>query len=944
MGDSRVQVDGKSSSTPTPAFKPKGSSFLEQRYQDQVEAETDSFTEEKQLSSSGQPNPTPPLDPPPFEHSFGRVSVRPVQAKLRIGQPGDKYEQEADRVADQVMRMPEPRSPAAAITRPVRFPVMQRMCSECEEELQRQPMGEEEEEVLQTKPLVSRISPLIQRMGELTEEDEENLQTKSLTRQFSPLIQRMDEPTEEEEEEEEQTIRTKENPGQATSMTSTLEARLNTSKGSGQPLPEPTRSFMESRFGQDFSEVRVHADGDAAQLNRELGAQAFTHGQDVYFGAGKYGLHSNAGKRLLAHELTHVVQQTGCVQQHTNQQSEETGNSSNPIEQNLLGQSKIAITNPSTPSIQRTEASDLIDRYTRYLDLKEDELGAELLRQAQRGNYRIVDQVLNELGSTNRDDVSYEIMRQSSDTVLQQFVQSPDGRQMLDRLYDELSAGSFSEEERLQANRIINAKESQIAPSERPQSLDEIKIFPFRLPGITVLNDAPIMAERRGRGRIWVRMPVRVLGTERFRNETRTLPTEVFLSGVELPENEIIGVRMYDLGGELHVRPALYLVQLANETNTQVLQSMAEAAAIGLTVGSGALVAGATRGSMAVRALVRLGISAERAANVVLWADRAAFAIGLITTAIRDHRGWIIEHFGDAGRQFLDYVDLTHRMVAIYGMARFVLEMGGLLNSFRSASRNWRRASAEAERELSSTQRQTVQDIDRHTDEFLDNANQIERSSSRAPSETTTTPSSRSSAASSESPPSPRTTSSSTGAALRQMIGEEQYTQYRQAIEALQQQHRQLAQIPTDDLVALRIYTSGEFGRINLALRQGDPEQLAQLQVFLDRARSGLRQLPRYQGTVHASRSMTDDMLRPYQVGEVVTERSFISTSRPGTSAASREGNVAFTYNSRTGRDISLISVTPSEGEVLFAPGTRFRVLSVQRVGGARIIHLEEVP
>ncbi|MDJ0729247.1 MAG: hypothetical protein QNJ33_04565 [Crocosphaera sp.] len=165
---------------------------------------------------------------------------------------------------------------------------------------------------------------------------------------------------------------------------------------------------------------------------------------------------------------------------------------------------------------------------------------------------------------------------------------------------------------------------------------------------------------------------------------------------------------------------------------------MGETAAIGLTLGSGALVAGATRGSMAVRGLVRLGISAERAASAVLWADRAAFAIGLITTAIRDHRGWIIEHFGDAGRQFLDYVDLTHRMVAIYGMARFVLEMGGLLNSFRSASRNWRRASAEAERELSSTQRQAVQDINRHTDEFLDNANQIERASSRGPDRTGT--------------------------------------------------------------------------------------------------------------------------------------------------------------------------------------------------------------
>ncbi len=78
---------------------------------------------------------------------------------------------------------------------------------------------------------------------------------------------------------------------------------------SGQPLPKATRAFMESRFGQDFSQVRVHADSEAAQLNQALRAQAFTHGQDVYFGEGRYSPESGAGKRLLAHELTHTVQQ-----------------------------------------------------------------------------------------------------------------------------------------------------------------------------------------------------------------------------------------------------------------------------------------------------------------------------------------------------------------------------------------------------------------------------------------------------------------------------------------------------------------------------------------------------------------------------------------------------------------------------------------------------------
>ncbi|MEQ8972095.1 MAG: DUF4157 domain-containing protein [Coleofasciculus sp. C1-SOL-03] len=90
-----------------------------------------------------------------------------------------------------------------------------------------------------------------------------------------------------------------------------LESRLNASKGGGSPLSENVRGFMEPRFGADFSGVRVHTGGEAVQMNQELGAQAFTHGSDVYFGAGK----SPGNNELTAHELTHVVQQTGAVQQ-----------------------------------------------------------------------------------------------------------------------------------------------------------------------------------------------------------------------------------------------------------------------------------------------------------------------------------------------------------------------------------------------------------------------------------------------------------------------------------------------------------------------------------------------------------------------------------------------------------------------------------------------------
>jgi hypothetical protein len=66
-----------------------------------------------------------------------------------------------------------------------------------------------------------------------------------------------------------------------------------------------TQSFMSSRFATDFSNVKIHTDGEAVQMNRELNAKAFTTGNDIYFSEGQYQPNSDSGKHLLAHELTH---------------------------------------------------------------------------------------------------------------------------------------------------------------------------------------------------------------------------------------------------------------------------------------------------------------------------------------------------------------------------------------------------------------------------------------------------------------------------------------------------------------------------------------------------------------------------------------------------------------------------------------------------------------
>lgn len=210
-----------------------------------------------------------------------------IQAKLSIGQANDKYEQEADRVAEQVMSMPEPKTQRQEVSRnnvskertglqrSIVTVDIQRMCPECEEELQREPM--EEEEALQTKSLADQITPLVQRQQE-PQQEEELLQNKSelnATPEVSPEI----------------------------------ESAIQLLPNGGQPMPKTLRSFMEPHFGADFSGVHLHTDAHAHKLARATKAQAFTVGSNIVFGTGHYAPGTERGRRLLAHELTHVVQQ-----------------------------------------------------------------------------------------------------------------------------------------------------------------------------------------------------------------------------------------------------------------------------------------------------------------------------------------------------------------------------------------------------------------------------------------------------------------------------------------------------------------------------------------------------------------------------------------------------------------------------------------------------------
>lgn len=96
--------------------------------------------------------------------------------------------------------------------------------------------------------------------------------------------------------------------GGGMAVSSQMEGRLNSLQGCGQVMPDGLRNMMERGFNRDFSQVRLHTDSEAASLSSSIHAKAFTHGNDIYFNQGQFSPNTSEGQKLIAHELTHVVQ------------------------------------------------------------------------------------------------------------------------------------------------------------------------------------------------------------------------------------------------------------------------------------------------------------------------------------------------------------------------------------------------------------------------------------------------------------------------------------------------------------------------------------------------------------------------------------------------------------------------------------------------------------
>jgi hypothetical protein len=206
----------------------------------------------KAPAQADSPQPQTAVRKPAVHESSAQIPrwanlTLPLQFSLKVNTPGDEYEQEADRVAETIMRMPQPavQRNTCACGKPLG---PDGMCAECkkkqEQELQRKATGDAGE----TPAYAEAVSPMVHQV--------------------------LQQP--------------------------------------GRPLDNSTRAFMESRFGQDFGRVRVHTDTQAAELSDSFNAQAFTIGQNIFFGERMYSPGTFSGRRLLAHELVHTQQQSGA--------------------------------------------------------------------------------------------------------------------------------------------------------------------------------------------------------------------------------------------------------------------------------------------------------------------------------------------------------------------------------------------------------------------------------------------------------------------------------------------------------------------------------------------------------------------------------------------------------------------------------------------------------
>lgn len=233
-----------------------------------------------------------------------RAARTALQRSMEVGAAGDAHEVEADAVAREIVSGSGPASTQRATE---------------EEELQAKHVQREaeEEELLQSKHVQREAEEdelQMSRVQRASLEEEEPLQAKHVQRAAEEEELQAKHVQREAEEDELQMSRLQRESApevgmEGGSVSGETSAMVEQARGGGNPLAPDVRREMEGHFGADFSGVRVHQGGESADLNNRLSARAFTTGSDIFVGQGGLNPGSRGGKELLAHELTHVVQQ-----------------------------------------------------------------------------------------------------------------------------------------------------------------------------------------------------------------------------------------------------------------------------------------------------------------------------------------------------------------------------------------------------------------------------------------------------------------------------------------------------------------------------------------------------------------------------------------------------------------------------------------------------------
>lgn len=464
-----------------------------------------------------------------------------------------------------------------------------------------------------------------------------------------------------------------------------------TLRSSGRPLEPALRQDMERRFGHNFSRVQVHSDAAAERSTRDLEANAYTIGHHIAFAAGRFAPDTREGRRLIAHELTHVVQQAAGV------------GGPGPLGSVV----RVQRDTEKTPLQPVAHLAVLVDYFlSQYYrrsgmlwNIKGVAKGLDDYLEQHPTGYAFIRAVVEALPSKFEDNIAAEFVGRLPTTRLNVLSLTAEGRALMDVLYEAIITGDVSAFQRKQTERILEAKKYRTSQAKFLQNLDRRMIFPIRNIGVLRQATATFRAERLPNGNVKVRYSsVKLMQFDMFKADRETLPPWSKLrDGIELDPEQMVAVRLHDEGGTLVDLPALGLLDYSNQIQNKTISTASTAFFLGLTLGAGALGGGAVR---ALQVRVAAGEASQAylwGMRALLWADRIAWAIPAGSMIINSQRDWIVKTFPNAGPALLDAVDTANRVAGYYGWGRLGIgTIRYLSTKVRNAVEPWRQARAEA--------------------------------------------------------------------------------------------------------------------------------------------------------------------------------------------------------------------------------------------------------